>query len=271
MRSARLSGERKRLHRLTHSKPLVEAFFDRVDRQFGQQGLLPSTPLTKALAYARERRAGLQVLLTDPDVAMDTNHLERALRAMPMGRKNGLFCWTEVDARYAGIVQSLIVTCRLHGIDAYTYLVDVLQRVGQHPASRVAEFTPRLWKQHFADSRCARICTKPRPCRQERWRLTADARSVENILKRTTSLPGGAIKVKVESGWVTLSGEVTWPYERQEAIDGVRHSLGVRGVSDRFASSHRHPARVPKGHGPVRHRMLEPFEAMCAVAKSQLK
>ncbi len=37
-------------------------------------------------------------------------------------------------------------------IDLYTYLVDVLQRVGQHAAARVAELTPRLWKQHFADN-----------------------------------------------------------------------------------------------------------------------
>jgi transposase len=29
-------------------------------------------------------------------------------------------------------------------------LVDVLQRIGQHPASRVAELTPRLWKKHFS-------------------------------------------------------------------------------------------------------------------------
>lgn len=52
----------------------------------------------------------------------------------------------------SGIMQSLIATCRLHDIDPYTYLVDVLQRVGEHPASRVAELTPRLWKQHFAVS-----------------------------------------------------------------------------------------------------------------------
>jgi transposase len=145
-----LKGENKRLHRLRHSKPLVEAFFDWVDRQFEQQGLLPSNPLTKALAYVRERRAGLEVFLGDPDVPMDTNHLERALRAIPMGRRNWLFCWTEIGAEHAGIVQSLITTCRLHDIDPYTYLVDVLQRVGEHPASRVAELTPRLWKQHFA-------------------------------------------------------------------------------------------------------------------------
>ncbi len=67
-------------------------------------------------------------------------------------RRNWLFCWTEVGAQHAGIVQSLITTCRLHGIDPYTYLVDVLQRVGTHPAARVVELTPRLWKQHFAAS-----------------------------------------------------------------------------------------------------------------------
>ena len=37
-----------------------------------------------------------------------------------------LFCWTELGAKHVGIVQSLIVTCRLHGVDPYTYLADVL-------------------------------------------------------------------------------------------------------------------------------------------------
>ena len=151
IRTHKLTGENKRVHRLTHSLPRVDKFFAWVAEQFERQGLLPSNPLTKALAYVRERRAGLEVFLGDADVPMDTNHIERALRAIPMGRKNWLFCWTEVGAKHAGIVQSLIVTCRLHGIDPYTYLVDVLQRVGQHPASRVGELTPRNWKMLFAD------------------------------------------------------------------------------------------------------------------------
>jgi transposase len=83
---------------------------------------------------------------------MDTNHLERALRVIPMGRRNWLFTWTELGARHVGIVQSLLATCRLYEISPYDYLVDVLQRVGQHPASRVAELTPRLWKQYFASN-----------------------------------------------------------------------------------------------------------------------
>jgi hypothetical protein len=136
---------------LEHAKPVVEQFFAWVEDQFARQGLLPTNPLTKALAYARERRWGLEVYLSDPDVAIDTNHLERALRAIPMGRKAWMFCWTELGAKHVGIVQSLIVTCRLHNIDPYTYLVDVLQRVGSHPNTQVAQLTPRLWKQYFAD------------------------------------------------------------------------------------------------------------------------
>lgn len=60
-----------------------------------------------------------------------------------------MFCWTEVGAKHVGVLQSLIVTCRLQGVDPYTYLVDVLQHIGQHPAARVAKLTPRLWKQYF--------------------------------------------------------------------------------------------------------------------------
>ena len=148
--SASSEGEAKQLHRLTHSKPLVEQFFEWVDRHLARPGFTPSNPFIKALNYVRERRSGLEVFLTDPDVPIDTNHLERALRAIPMGRKSWLFCWTELGAKHVGIIQSLIVTCKLHGVDPYTYLVDVLQRVSEHPAGRVAELTPRLWKEHFA-------------------------------------------------------------------------------------------------------------------------
>lgn len=151
IRALKLAGEAKQLHRLTHSKPHAEAFFAWVDRALQEHGLRPATPFSHALNYVRERRLGLEVFLTDPDVPLDTNHLERALRAIPMGRKNWNFCWTELGAKHVGIVQSLIVTCRLHGIDPYTYLVDVLQRVGQHPAALVAELTPRQWKHHFAE------------------------------------------------------------------------------------------------------------------------
>jgi hypothetical protein len=36
-------------------------------------------------------------------VLLDTNHLERALRAILMGRKSWNFCWTELGAKHVGI------------------------------------------------------------------------------------------------------------------------------------------------------------------------
>ena len=150
IRDRGLAGDAKRALRQEKAAPKVREFLDWVDEQFESQGFLPSSPLTKALAYTRERAEGLQVYLNDPDVQIDTNHLERALRAIPMGRKAWLFCWTEVGAQHVAIVQSLLVTCRLHDIDPYEYFVDVLQRVGQHPASQVSDLTPRNWKRLFA-------------------------------------------------------------------------------------------------------------------------
>ncbi len=102
-------------------------------------------------ALLNERQMELTVFLSKPAVSMDTNHLERALRVIPMGRKNYLFCWSELGAEQLGILQSLLVTCRLQEINPYHYLVDVLQRVSMHPASKVGELTPRIWKEKFQE------------------------------------------------------------------------------------------------------------------------
>jgi transposase len=152
IRAQDLTGQAKLTLRQEQAKPVAARFFAWIDKQFDAQGFLPSSPFLGALAYIRERRAGLEVYLDDPEVSIDTNHLERALRVIPMGRKNWMFSWTELGAKHVGIVQSLLVTCRLHDINPYDYFVDVLQRVGQHPASRVHELTPRIWKQLFADN-----------------------------------------------------------------------------------------------------------------------
>jgi hypothetical protein len=145
-----LQDPEKLQYRVHACKPVVDDFFAWLRDTLRDHILLPSSPFTKAASYALEREAGLRVFLEDSDVPIDTNHLEREIRPIAVGRKNWLFCWTEVGAKYVGIIQGLITTCRLHQIDPYTYLVDVLQRVATHPAAHVEQLTPRLWKQHFA-------------------------------------------------------------------------------------------------------------------------
>jgi transposase len=146
-----LAAEAKLAHRGEYSKPLVEAFFAWLKQTVMTEVLLSTNPFGQAAQYALEREAALKVFLADPDVPIDTNHLEREIRPIALGRKKWLFCWTEVGARHVGIIQSLLASCRLQGIDPYVYLVDVLQRVDTHPALEVHLLMPRLWKHHFAE------------------------------------------------------------------------------------------------------------------------
>jgi transposase len=151
LREEALSGQEKLAYRIQNSLPVVEAFFGWCHEQRQRIDLVKSNPLSKALAYSLKRQQELKVFLSDPEVPMDTNHLERALRVIPMGRKNWNFCWTEIGAEHVGIIQSLLVTCKLHSVNPYEYLVDVLQRISTHPASQVGELTPREWKKRFSD------------------------------------------------------------------------------------------------------------------------
>lgn len=61
------------------------------------------------------------------------------------------------------------------------------------------------------------------------------AGAVRNMVGWTSSLPAGAVKVMVEGGWLTLSGDVEWQYQRQDAADSVRYLSGVTGVSNQIA------------------------------------
>lgn len=146
-----LNDESLREHRLTYSKPVVDQLYQWCNEQLQRNDLTPKQPFTQALKYTLNREQALRVFLADPAVPLDTNHLERALRPIPMGRKNWLFCWTEIGAEHVGIIQSLISTCKLHNINVHTYLTDVLLRISEHPASRVEELTPRVWKDNFAE------------------------------------------------------------------------------------------------------------------------
>jgi len=62
------------------------------------------------------------------------------------------------------------------------------------------------------------------------------AASVQNVLEWVYSLSvGRRIKVMVENGCVTLSGDVDWQFQKQAAADSVRPLMGVTGVSNQIA------------------------------------
>lgn len=62
-----------------------------------------------------------------------------------------MFAWTELGVRRVGVVWGLLATCRLKDVDPYPYLVEVLLRVGWHPAKRAIEMMPQVRKTLFAN------------------------------------------------------------------------------------------------------------------------
>ncbi len=152
IRDKKLTGKAKWRYRQAQSKPRVNDFFRWIKSETERISLLPPDDYSKAIHYVMKRETELQVYLDNPDVQIDTNHIERTLRVIPMGKKNWLFNWTESGAEAAGIVQSLLVTCKLQGVNPYEYLVDVLQRIDRHPNAQVHELTPRHWKKFFSDN-----------------------------------------------------------------------------------------------------------------------
>jgi transposase len=152
IRDRKLADKRKQLYRAEHCKPVADEIFCRLREAMQEHILLPSSPFTKAANYALDCEDELRVFLEYPNVPVDTNHLEREIRPIALGRKNWLFCWTELGAHDTGVIQSLLATCRLQDVDPYVYLVDVLQRISSHSARDVGQLTPRLWKEHFSDN-----------------------------------------------------------------------------------------------------------------------
>ena len=116
------------------------------------QFVLPRSPLGAAVGYARNQWHALTRYLDDGRLGLDNNAAERSLRAIAIGRKNWMFAGSDDGARRAAIMYSLIVSCRLRGIDPFAYLRAVLDAVGCHPASRVDELTPRAWRARLTDA-----------------------------------------------------------------------------------------------------------------------
>ncbi len=60
------------------------------------------------------------------------------------------------------------------------------------------------------------------------------ANEILNAWKWNWEVPSDHIKVKVESGWVTLEGQLEWNYQKEAAKRAVDNLIGVKGVSNKI-------------------------------------
>ena len=149
-RAKRLAVQPERLlaWRQRHSRRRLTQLRAELDRL--SLVVLPRSPLGAALGYTLNNWKALTRYTEAPFLAIDNNHSERQIKQLVIGRKNWMFAGSQTGAGSAAILFSLVVSCKLAGIDPFAYFRDVLLRIHTHPAERVTELIPREWKTRFA-------------------------------------------------------------------------------------------------------------------------
>ncbi len=106
---------------------------------------LPESGLHKALGYMVHMWPGLVLFLDDPRIPLDSTRIDRALRTIVVGRKNWLFYGSDVHAQSAAAMLSILASCRLHKLEPWKYLDEVLRLLPSWPSDRYIELAPKNW------------------------------------------------------------------------------------------------------------------------------
>jgi transposase len=130
--------ERLRFHQ-EKSGPAMERLHAWLEDLLEGKQVEENSGLGKAIKYMLKRWERLTLFLRVPGAPLDNNCVERALKFAIRNRKNAMFYKTERGALVADVIMSLIATCAMNGVNAFHYLMALLQ----HP-DQVAR-TPADW------------------------------------------------------------------------------------------------------------------------------
>ena len=139
-----LGTDAHRLLRNTESVEILDKIEAWVDERDGVYP--PRSKMGKAITYAVNQRTALRRFLDDPKLPLDNNFAERGLRAIAIGRKNFLFAGHAEGAQNLAVLQSIVATCKLHGVNPYEYIKDLLIRIQHHLAADIDDIMPWNWQ-----------------------------------------------------------------------------------------------------------------------------
>ena len=73
---------------------------------------------------------------------IDDNPVENSLRPIAIRRKNYLFAGSHEAAKRSAMLYSLIGTCKMHGVEPFAWLKNVLEIIPSHPINKINELLP---------------------------------------------------------------------------------------------------------------------------------
>ncbi|MFN8656618.1 MAG: IS66 family transposase [Candidatus Obscuribacterales bacterium] len=125
------------------SKPLVKQL--RTIISCARTKLNPSHELMKAINYTLNHWLALTRFLKNPDIAIDNNECERAIKCWVLVRKNSLFAGSDEGAKATVIHLSFIASAKRNGINPVDWYADVLSRINSLKTNELQQLLPQNW------------------------------------------------------------------------------------------------------------------------------
>lgn len=122
-----LTPDEKQNQRLEQIKPVLDGFYSWLETLM----ISGNTKLAKAIQYALNEKKYLYEFLGNPDVPIDNNMAERAVKPFVIGRKNWLFSTSVKGAEASAMAYSIINTADANGLNTREYLTNVFTHPGE--------------------------------------------------------------------------------------------------------------------------------------------
>ncbi len=127
--------------------PILKEIKIWLNRQYPQ--VLPKSPIGQAISYSLQQWSKLENYLLDGRLEIDNNLVENAIRPVALGRKNYLFAGSHEGAKRAALTYSLVATAKLHEVEPFEYMRDILSRIADYPYSQIEGLLPGNWMHKF--------------------------------------------------------------------------------------------------------------------------
>lgn len=142
-REQQIHGDALTQYRQLYAIPILQSLGAWMRQAYTE--VLPKSAIGKALAYSIQRWDGLSLYATNGLLHIDNNPIENSIRPVVLGRKNYLFAGSHAAAERATIFYSLFATCKVHGVNPYDWLKDVLDKIAYWKTSVLDELLPQNW------------------------------------------------------------------------------------------------------------------------------
>jgi transposase len=131
--------------RRSAAEPILQRLYQWIEQE--RPRLVDESPIVKAMNYLVNHRESLSRFLEDGQLRLDNNLSELELRRQVVGRANWTFAGSDDGAEWNAIATSLVASCKLHGIEPWAYLRDVLTLLPSWPKHAALELAPKFWNE----------------------------------------------------------------------------------------------------------------------------